>query len=370
MEAPFPAEIDDLRKWPELSYRLRLTDGLPVHPPLREVVDAMVAGSGRDPDELVAVIPPRGGRATVEVVAANAAMAGALPEHMPVIAAALEAMSDPAHNLRGVVLTTHSSWPLVIVSGEEVRRLGMGTAESVFSGAGNRANVAVGRAVKLVLWNVGASLPGEPVKEVFGHPGRLAYCIAEDPGSPWEPLHRSRGVPSESGVTVFACESPHSVALWGCDDEPRTRLAQAADAMAIRGSNNTHTMGEVLVVFTPGEARHLASRGYGRSDVQAELFELARRRIGDIRPSGPLRPDGSERYWYSWWPGWVDQSSDDTLVPVVETPGDIHVVVAGAHSIPWIAVCPGWGHLGGFAVTRPVHPPGRAPTPTPPTGRT
>lgn len=354
MEALFPTEIDDLREWPELSYRLGLTDGLPVHPPLREVVDAMVAASGRDPDEPVAVVPPRGGLATIEVVAANAAMAGALPEHMPVIVAALGAMNEPVHNLRGVVLTTHSSWPLVIVSGAEVRRLGMGTTESVFSGAGNRANVAIGRTVKLVLWNVGASLPGEPVKEVFGHPGRLAYCIAEDPSSPWEPFHRSRGLAADSGVTVFACESPHSVALWGCDDEPRTRLAQAADAMAIRGSNNTHTMGEVLVVFTPGEARHLAARGYGRSEVQAALFELARRRLGDIRPRGPLRPDGSERYWYSWWPAWIDQSRDDTLVPVVESPQDIHVVVAGADSIPWIAVCPGWGHLGGFAVTRPV----------------
>ncbi len=357
MAALFPAELDDLRAWTELSYRLMLTDGLPVHPPLQEVVDALVAGSGRTADELVAAIPPRDGEATIEVVAANAAMAGALPEHMPVIVAALEAMSEPRHNLRGLLLTTHSCWPLVIVSGDEVRRLAMATTEMVFSGAGNRANVAIGRTVKLVLWNVGASFPGEPVKEVFGHPGRLGYCIAESADSPWEPFHRSRGLHEDSGVTVFSCESPHSVAMWACDDVPRNRLMQAADAMAIRGSNNTHTMGEVLVVFTPSEARHLAALGYGRGDVQAELFELARRRIGDIRPRGPLRPDNSPAHWYSWWPAWVDQSSDDTLVPVVETPDDIHVVVAGADSIPWIAVCPGWGHLGGFAVTRSIKVP-------------
>jgi hypothetical protein len=357
MPQPFPSEIDDLCAWPELSYRLELTDGLPVHPPLQEVVDGLVAGSGRAADERVAVIPPRDGVATVEVVAANAAMAGARPEHMPVVIGALEAMSDPRHNLRGLVVTTHSCWPLVVVSGDEVGRLGMATAEMVFSGAGNRANVAIGRTVKLVLWNVGGSLPGAPVKEVFGHPGRLGYCIAESPDSPWEPLHRARGLDEDSGVTVFACESPHSVAMWGCDDEPRNRLAQAADAMAIRGSNNTHTMGEVLVVFTPSEARHLAAMGYGRADVQHQLFELARRRIGEIRPCGPLRPDSSPAYWYSWWPGWVDQSDDDTLVPVVETAEDIHVMVAGADSIPWIAVCPGWGHLGGFAVTRPIRVP-------------
>jgi hypothetical protein len=113
-------------------------------------------------------------------------------------------------------------------------------------------------------------------------------------------------------------------------------------------------MGEVLVVFTPSEARHLAARGFGRAEVQRELFELARRRIGDIRPRGPLRPDTAPDHWYSWCPAWVDQSDEDTLVPVVEKPADIHVIVAGADSIPWIAVCPGWGHLGGFAVTRPI----------------
>jgi hypothetical protein len=353
----FPARIDDLADWPELSYELGLTDGLPVHPPLRRTVDALVAGSGRDGDDVIGLVPPRDGEATVEVVAANAAMAGARPEHMPVICTALEAMLGPAFNLRGVQCTTHGCWPLTIVSGPAVQRLGMATAESVFSGGGARANAAIGRAIRLVLWNAGGALPGEPVKEVYGHPGRYGFALGESADSPWEPLHRSRGVEAPSGVTVFACESPHSVAMWGCDDEPRHRLDQVADAMRIKGSNNTHTMGEILVCFTPSEARHLAGRGMARADVQSELFELARRRIGDLRPRGPLRPDTSAAHWYSWWPEWVDQSDDDTLVPVVEHPGDIHVVVCGADSIPWAAVCPGWGHLGGFAETRPLEDP-------------
>ena len=359
-QAHFRAEIDDLRAWTELSYELGLTDGLPVFPPLADVVDGLVAGSGRAADELVAVIPPRDGRATVEVVAANAAMAGALPAHMPVIVAALEAMAEPRHNLRGVQLTTHSCWPLAIVSGDDVSRLGMATAEQVFSGGGNRANVAIGRAIKLVLWNVGAAFPGEPVKEVFGHPGRLGSCIAESPNSPWEPLHRARGVDAPSGVTVFACESPLSVAMWGADDDPRSRLAQIADAMNHRGSNNIHTMGEMLVALTPGEARHLDARGVKRDDVQRTLFELAARPLGEIRPRNALRPDNSAAHWYRWWPEWVDQSDDATLIPPVERPEDIHVVVTGADSIPWAAVCHGWGHLGGFAVTRPVEAPSAA----------
>src|SRR5690606_8679610 len=164
--------------------------------------------------------------ATVEVVAANAAMAGALPAHMPVICAALEAMSEPAFNLRGVQCTTHGCWPLTIVSGPDAHALGMATAESVFSGGGSRASLAIGRAVRLVLWNVGGSVPGEPVKEVFGQPGRLAFAVAESVDTPWEPFHVGRGVEAASAVTVFACESPHSVAMWGCDDEPANRLEQ------------------------------------------------------------------------------------------------------------------------------------------------
>ncbi|WP_420638190.1 hypothetical protein [Candidatus Poriferisocius sp.] len=333
-----------IEEWVALAHAEGLTDGLPVYPPTRAAVDALVATSGDDPGRLLGVIPPRGGAATVEVVAANAAMAGCRPEHFPTALGAVEAMLEEKFNLRGVVTTTHPCWPLVIVSGPVVERLGMAHAESVFSGGGSHANAAIGRAVKLLLWNVGGAHPGEPVKEVFGHPGRYAYCVAESPVSPWPALHRDRGIDTDSGVTVFACESPTSVALWGTDDSPSRRLDQLADAMAVKGGNNTHTMGETLVVLTPNEARHLAEQGYGRAEVQRELWQRARRRIGDLLAPG-VAP-------YSWWPHWVDGDDPDFLVPVTERPEDIHVLVTGAESIPWMAVCAGWGNLGGHAVSR------------------
>ena len=335
---------DTIEEWVELAHAEGLTDGLPVYPPTRSAVDALVAASRRDPGQLLGAIPPRGGAATVEVVAANAAMAGCTPEHFEVVLAAVEAMLEDRFNLRGVVTTTHPCWPLVIVSGSAVERLEMAHAESVFSGGGAHANAAIGRAVKLLLWNAGGASPGEPVKEVFGHPGRYAFCVAESPASPWPPLHQARGVNADSGITVFACESPTSVAMWGADDTPVNRLAQLADAMAIKGCNNTHTMGETLVVLTPNEARHLAEQGYDRAAVQRELWQQARRRIGDLLSPG-VPP-------YAWWPDWVDTDDPDTLVPVTERPEDIHVLVTGAESIPWMAVCAGWGNLGGYAVSR------------------
>ena len=333
-----------IEEWVELALAERLTDGLPVYPPTREAVDALVAASGRDPSQLLGAIPPRGGAATVEVVAANAVMAGCKPDHFEVVLTAVEAMLEDRFNLRGVVTTTHPCWPLVIVSGPAVERLEMAHTESVFSGGGAHANAAIGRAVKLLLWNAGGATPGEPVKEVFGHPGRYAFCVAESPISPWPALHQARGVDADSGITVFACESPTSVAMWGADDTPANRLAQLADAMAIKGCNNTHTMGETLVVLTPNEARHLAEQGYDRAAVQQELWQQARRRIGDLLSPG-VPP-------YAWWPDWVDAADPDTLVPVTERPEDVHVMVTGAESIPWMAVCAGWGNLGGYAVSR------------------
>ena len=342
MSSLFRAET--LEKWVVLAHSEGLTDGLPVYPPTRAAVDALVEASGRDAAQLVGAIPPRDGAATVEVIAANAVMAGCRPDHFKIVLAAVEAMQEDRFNLRGVVTTTHPCWPLIIVSGPIVEQLDMAQAESVFSGGGAHANAAVGRAVKLLLWNAGGATPGEPVKEVFGHPGRYAFCVAESPASPWPPLHQARGIDAPSGITVFACESPTSVAMWGADDTPVNRLAQVADAMAIKGCNNTHTMGETLVVLTPNEARHLAENGYDRAAVQEQLWQQARRRIGDLLSPG-VPP-------YAWWPDWVDIDDPDTLVPVTERPEDIHVMVTGAESIPWMAVCAGWGNLGGYAVSR------------------
>ncbi|MCG8589459.1 MAG: hypothetical protein MJE66_09230 [Proteobacteria bacterium] len=345
-----PREVRDLDAWIELSYSARLTDGLPVLPPTREAVARLVAGSGRSASETLGKVLPRGGLATIEVVAANAAMAGCTPECMPVLVAAVEALLDPHFNLNGVQTTTHGCWPLLIVSGPVVEVLGMATEESLFSGGGSRASATLGRALRLVLWNAGGAHPGQPVKEVFGHPGRYAYCIAERPDHAWTPFHQARGHRAEeSAVTVFACESPHSVAFWGVGADPEERLLSVADTMRPRGSNNTHTLGELLVAFNPAEVRHLHARGYGRERVQQRLFELSKRRLGEIRS----RSDDAPKT-YEWWPEEIDQSDDDALVPIVNGPESIHLIVAGADSIPWAAVCPGWGHTGGYAVTRTV----------------
>ncbi len=189
MSEPLPSRID-AEDWPELSYAHGLTDGLPTFPPERRRVDALVAASGRDGREVVGRIPPAGRVATVESIAANAVMAGCLPEPLPVVLAALEAMLEPRFNLAGLVVTTHPAWPLVVVGGRIVDDLAMASGESLFSGGGARANVAVGRAVKLVVWNIGGA-----------HPRLTGICL------PWgkflRPDRASRGVHHRCGRSVW-----------------------------------------------------------------------------------------------------------------------------------------------------------------------
>ena len=206
-------EVGSLEEAHEAIYRLGWTDGLPAIPPTAPLVEAVLKYLGRDPDEVIGQVPPKNRVATVEKVAVNCVMAGCLPQYAPVVIAALEAMLDNAFNLNGVQATTNCVSPLAIVSGPAVQRLGFNSGDNVFGG-GSRANAAVGRAIRLILWNLGGGYPGEIDRATLGHPGKYTFCIAEDgPGNPWESCHREQGFLEEAScVTMFACEAPHHIA--------------------------------------------------------------------------------------------------------------------------------------------------------------
>src|SRR5436309_8723330 len=170
-----------------------VTDGLPVVPPTRRLVDRAVAASGRDADELIALVPPNYGRATVEKIAVNAVMAGCRAEYLPVVLAAVEAICDEAFDLHGVSATTNAPAPLLIVNGPVRTALEINSGAGVF-GPGWRANATIGRAVRLVWLNVGGARPGVISMSTFGQSGGYTYCIAErEEESPWEPLSIEHG---------------------------------------------------------------------------------------------------------------------------------------------------------------------------------
>lgn len=310
-------------------------DGFPVIPPSRDRVARMLVANDAQRDQLVAVVPPRGGLATMEVIAANCVMAGCQDEYMSVVVSALRAMSAPPFGLAQVQATTHVCAPLAIVNGPVRDRLGMNSGAGLF-GPGNRANATMGRAIRLVLMSVGGGVPVQGDRSTFGHPGKYTFCVAEaEEASPWEPLSVTRGFPADQDVvTMIACEAPRSIS-----DHPSETgeaiLLTIAGSLADKGHNNAYLMGQIVVVIGVEHARTLGRDGWTRADVQQFLFDHARMPVSYLREGG--------LYGIQVWPEWVDQDDPDALVPVVECPEDLIVLVGGGEAGRFSALLPGWG---------------------------
>jgi hypothetical protein len=319
-------------------------DGLPLVPPTRARVEAMLAALGDvDPDEVVGTLPPRFGQATRRIIAVNAVLAGCAPEHVAVLVSAVRALARPEVNLRGVNATTHSVAPLLIVHGEAAVEGGYNGGIGAF-GPGNRANASTGRALRLVLLHVAGATPGPGDASTQGGPAKYAYCVAENlEATPWEGYAASRGVEAASAVTVHCGEAPHNFHDME-SEHPGPILDKCASAMASMGQNNVAiAQGEYFVALGPEHAATAAADGWTRADIASYLFERARLRAGTIRAN----------FKSLAWPPWMFAVPDAELLPMTGHPDNIRVFVcggAGKHS----SVIPSWGMTA--SVTLPVTP--------------
>jgi hypothetical protein len=309
------------------------TDGLPIVPPTLGRVDDMLAASPLERHVVLGEVEPLRGVASVEKVAVNAVMAGCEPVHFPVVVTAVQAILDPAFNLRGVQTTDENVAPLLIVSGPAAARVGINASWGAL-GPGWPANAAIGRAVRLVMVNLGGGWPGAVSFAGLAHPGRYSLCLAERAdGLPWPPLHVEQGYrPEQSTVTVLRAETVINVT--GGLDELASVMGSAASLFGILHS------GKVGVILSPFTARRLAEEGRTRADVRRELFERGR-----------LPAETWRRSWlYATarardWPEWARAAEGEGSIPAVREPDDITLVVAGADlPIPQHAYCPTWGH--------------------------
>ena len=316
---------DDWSAINELYVERGWTDGLPVIPPTEAKVTEFLRRTGRDRLEVVAVLPPRQGEATVEKIAINAVMAGCRPEYFPVLLTAIEAVADPLFNLDAVQATTHPVTPMLIVNGPIAKEIGLNGGYNAF-GQGWRANLTIGRALRLVLMNVGGGLPGSGDRSTQGSPAKIAYCVAEnEEASPWEPLHVEAGFGRDaSTVTAVPCEGPHNIQ----DHFSNTGLGilrTIAGAMGQAGSNNLLDRGWPVLSLGPEHAATIARDGYGKQAIKEFVFEHARfplARLGD-----EYRRQQITRH------GVIDDAG--TMLPIVESPDAITIVVvggAGKHS--------------------------------------
>lgn len=302
-------------------------DGLPLIPPTAGLVDAAVAATGLDPDLDLGPVPPDHRGATVRAVAANAVMAGCTPVLLPVVIAAVRAALQPELNLQGLTTTTHPVTPLVIVHGSVVDELGFNAGPNTL-GQGNRANATVGRALRLVLQHIGGARPGETDRATHGSPGKYSYCMAERADSPLETLHARRGGGPGGAVTLVGGEGPHNVNDHGSTDGPGL-LRNIAGTMATLGCNNVYLRSEMLLVLSPEHAATLVADGFDRESVAAHLHEHARVDVRGISA-------GNLERFRRISPHLFDAVPDDGLVPMLDRPEDLLVVVAGGpgkHSV-------------------------------------
>jgi hypothetical protein len=290
-------------------------DGLPIVPPTEDRVRAMLGG--RDGGRVLGAMPPLWRQATLEKLAVNAVMAGCEPAYFPIIVAAVEAILDPAFNLYGVQATTHPVAPLVVVNGPYGRSVGVHGGQGCF-GPGFRANATIGRAMRLILMNVGGAWPGRGDMATQGSPAKFTYCIAEnEDASPWEPMRAG------DTVTVYGGEPPHNV-----NDHVATTaagiLGTVADTAVSLGSNvgAYFSQAQLMVVLGPEHARTVAGDGLSRADVQRYVYENARLPLGLLRLGG--------MWGMHDWPAWMNAITDpDARPPRVPSPEDVFVLVAG-----------------------------------------
>ena len=306
----------------------RWGDGLTLMPPTRERVARLLEHTKRAPDEMVSTIAPRYGAATVERIAINAAMAGCRPEYLPVLIAAAEALGAPEFHLQAIQTTTNPSTVWLALNGPIAKRLGVNSGGNCL-GPGAWANGTLGRAVRLMLQNIGGGLPGDMDKATQGQAAKWTMCCAEnEEASPWEPLHVERGFARESStVTVVGALGTWSMNMTAKD--AADIFAMIADTMQYPASSDYVYGGAPWLILSPQHANIFKDSGLEKIDVKRRLWEQSKLRAGRARGSEFDRMKTGRR-------ADLGDVGPDTMVPISVRPEDITLFVAGgagSHSV-------------------------------------
>jgi hypothetical protein len=306
----------DFEAWTEYALRQGWSDGMPLVMPTEQAVERMVAAARGD-NEPFPAISPRQVVPTLQSLAANAVMAGCRPEHLPVVLAGLRAVLMPEYNLHGTLATTHPCAQMLLVNGPLRRQLEINCGANCF-GQGWRANAAIGRALQLILLNVGGAKPGIMDRSTQGSPAKYAFCFGEnEEESPFPPFHVRAGfAAADSVVTAMAAEPPHNI-----NDHASTSgkglLTTIAGTMSQVGSNTVYLKGPCFVVIGPEHARTIARDGYTIGTIQEALYDQSRVHVSRISKEN-----------LESWAGQDRHPSNDHYY-LARSPKDLNIVVAG-----------------------------------------
>jgi hypothetical protein len=338
----------------EFMFDQGFSDGLPLVPPTPERVMRMLSGTRRDPQEVIAQMPPNMGEATIEKIAINAVMAGCKPAYLPVVIAAVEAVCTDAFNIHGVMATTMGASPVLVVNGPIRERIGMNMGLMAL-GSGNRANATIGRALRLAVRNIGGSRPGGTDRSTLGNPMKFTMCFAEwEERSPWDPLHVERGfAPEESVVTAFAMTSGpvHIVDQESrAPDEVAGSLGLGLEAMFLP---KYHMMPvDSLLVVCPEHVDTLMRDGaYPKGRLRKRIQDVTTRPLremvaNEVSGAGMTRQAAAK----------LDAAQLDRMTPKFASDEYIHIVVAGSEAGKFSSAFYGWvtGAMGSQSVSRKI----------------
>jgi hypothetical protein len=336
-------EIGEAEDPIEACYERGWSDGMPVVPPTRARVLRMLQGTTRKPDEVIGMVPPDLVPCTVEKVAINAVLAGCKPEYMPVVLAAVEAALIDEFGMHGLLCTTMFAGPVVIVNGPVARRIGINSGVNAL-GQGTRANATIGRALQLVIRNVGGGRPGEIDRSTLGTPGKYSFCFAEAEDSAWEPLSVQRGFLREaSTVTLFAGEGVQGIV----DQKSRTPESLARSfALSLRAVDHVKLAmaGDALLVVSPDHCRVFLEAGWSKARLHDELTALLQLPGDELVVGAQGIAEG------------VPAAFAGKTIPKFR-PGGLFIVRAGGQAGLFSAVIAGWvasGPIGSTPVSKEI----------------
>jgi hypothetical protein len=319
--------LDDVLAAQEFFHSRGWSDGLPVVPPTAAAVQACLDWALMAPEQLVGIEPVRERAITAEKLAVNAVMAGCLPMHFPVLVAAISAMLQEPFLLHGASASTGGCAMLVVVNGPVRRELGMSGSFNAL-GPSDRASTCIGRALRLVLYNLLDVRPGGADRSTLGHPGKISYCVAEDEEhSAWLPLAEERGVPEHaSAVTVMAAGSPRQI-MNEWTTEPEQILETFVAEMKANMRHYSIWPGNYAIVIPPQLRAHFDVAGWSKADIRRYVHTHAR---------------VHRRDWAECGKGAVIEGRGDTEYAALTGEDDLLVIAAGGPAGGFGAVIPPW----------------------------
>jgi len=326
---------EDIEAFYAISRERRWSDGLPVIPPTIERVERMLEHTRRDRYDLIARVAPAFGAATVERIAVNAVLAGCAPDALNVLIAVVEAITAPEFNLQGIQATTNPVAVWLIVNGPIAARLGVNSGPNCL-GQGVWANATLGRALRLVMQNIGGAYPGDMDRATHGQPGKFSLCCGEnETESRWEPVHVERGFGRHES-TVTAVGFSGTLNMNSHTKNADELLRAIADTFAHAPSNDYWIGGEPWLVLSPEHAHILAQAGLSKADVKNRLWEQSKMAASRMADKDFERTRRTRR-------GELGEISPETLLPVTTEPGRIGIIVAGGPGTHSVYV-PGFGN--------------------------